>query len=202
MSASLKYLSILIISLIFVSEASAQLKPGSFGISASFAYRPAADGMSHAYDAEMKTTMPMAHVLFAYTERLEIDLGVGIQSRSYTYEDGDEPNSETTLAFQLGAKYFLDSKSNVSPYLGGALGYLRFPRIERSGYDEVDFNVSAALIFGGQYFLDDNFALWAQIGLTANFIFERYEYTTTINMTNQTTVIDLSSTAVGASFYF
>jgi len=201
MSTFLKYFVILI-SLICISEASAQLKPGSFGISASFAYRPAEAGMSHAYDAEMKTTMPMAHLLFAYTEKLEINFAVGLQNRSYTYEEGDEPNSETTLAFGLGAKYFLESKSKVSPYIGGTLGYLIFPRIERSGYDEVDFNISAALIFGGQYFLDDNFALWAQIGMTANFVYERYEYTTTINMTNQTTVIDLSSTAVGASFYF
>ncbi|MDA3843332.1 MAG: outer membrane beta-barrel protein [Candidatus Kapabacteria bacterium] len=202
MSAFFKYFSILIISLISVSEASAQLKPGSFGISASFAYRPVDAGMSHAFDAEMKTTMPMAHLLYTYSKNLQVDFALGIQSRSYTYEDGDEPNSETTLAFQLAAKYFFDSKSNVSPYLGGALGYLAFPRIERSGYDEVDFNISAALIFGGQYFLENNFALWAQIGLTANFIYERYEYTTKINMTNQTTVIDLSSTAVGASFYF
>ncbi|MCK5742437.1 MAG: hypothetical protein KAH48_09485, partial [Chlorobi bacterium] len=62
--------------------------------------------------------------------------------------------------------------------------------------------INAGAIFGGQVFVNDDFAFWAQIGLTANFIYERYEYTTTINMTNQTTVIDLSSTAVGASFYF
>jgi hypothetical protein len=161
-----------------ISESKAQVPAGSFGLNAEFG--SSAEELS---------------LLYVVSHNLEIGLGIGYKSTTPT-GDGVTGDAVTEMGLNIYGAYYL-SRGDVNPYITLYLGYFK-PPTQGSGTTETtfsDIDISAA--FGGQVFLAKNFAVYVEAGL--NFTMSSQ---TVNDVTTGTNIMNLFTSAVGASLYF
>ncbi|MFC2130148.1 hypothetical protein ACFLSQ_01815 [Bacteroidota bacterium] len=183
------FVAALAIFIAFSLNASAQLPAGSFGVGASFV-----------------GATPTANGFYALSSNLELGLGIGYQSESYDMdtEGYEAPDAETILYFQAMAKYFLAKGKDVSPYVGGILGYASGPTHATLSEEVSRTELAIGVIFGGQVFLAKQFAVYGHVALGYSSLSSTTDYTEPDidDVTATTSRITLSGSGIGAIFYF
>lgn len=161
-----------------ISESKAQVPAGSFGLNAEFG--SSAEELS---------------LLYVLSHNLEIGLGIGYKSTTPTGDDV-EGDAVTEMGFNIYGAYFL-SRGDVNPYITLYLGYF-MPPTEGSGSSEITYsNIDIAAAFGGQVFIAKNFAVYVEAGIS--FMMENR---TANDKTTGQSIMNLFTSAVGASLYF
>jgi hypothetical protein len=176
--------------LAFSINANAQLNAGSFGVGAMFA------GSSQT---------AMGH--FAFQDNLDLGLGIGYISNSYSSDEKGYkvPDAENTILLEAMGRLFLNKGKDVSPYVGGLLMYNSYPPVTTgtSKISKSEFGIAA--IFGGQVFIAKGFAVYGHIALGYASYSEKTNplvngaFDATKNSINK---ISLSGSGIGAVFYF
>lgn len=191
----------------FAITMNAGVKEGDFGISASLAL-PSGITASAAIPTTVLSQLSLSYgastnLSYVPTGNLELDLGLGVVSISYSAPSGQTAaKSQTAISLMLGGKYFLSSK-DVSPYLGAGFSYSSLPTIT-SGSTEVSGSLVTFIgFFGAQGFINasKNVALFAQIGFGVN----SGSITTKVegmSAKNGISTINLGGSAFGGSIYF
>ncbi len=143
-----------------------------------------------------------AGFLYTFSDNFEAGIGVSLVSKSYSVDEGDAPDSKTTVGFNVYGAYYLYKGDVVNPYLQFSAGYMQYPDEDHANYElssnQIDFGIS----FGAQAFIVGGLAVWADVGISAAIESETMKPETGEEMTNGMTTISLVTTAVGASFYF
>lgn len=170
---------ILLAAAVFVlsgSAAFAQLDPNCLGIGAEFSGRAT-----------------MAKFVYTATTNISLQFGIGYTSTSQTIdpEPAVKPESESSLGFLIGGKYFLADK-DVDPFIGLAFRY--------SKPHEHHTITGISLLVGGQASLVKKVSIFGQVGL--DYDMDAVETTVGTQTTKTTTnTLGLFTGAVGAIFY-
>ena len=180
----------------FSCFSSAQLPKESIGINSSFGY-----GSSY------------ANLVYVVEKNIEIGGGLMFDHESVSYSGiigKEDPDPETTLGINVFLRYYLKKGNDVSPYIGGSMGYVLYPT-ETDDYDDYSYETDRNLLnfnffFGGQAFLAKNFAVFGQIGISLNVnsnTVKRIDPSLDTDEASTTRMnIGLFTSNIGASFYF
>ena len=164
------------------SESFSQLTPNTFGFCAKYGYES-----------------NYANLIYTLSENIEIDAVVGFKNVSYTVDEGEAPESETSLSFGAWGGYFL-TKGDVSPYIGVGVYYSGLPKSTVGDFETTSYNIEAEVDFGMQVFFNKHFAVFGEIKASYNILSEDTKYTSeTLNKTTGT--FRIFTAAIGACFY-
>ncbi len=175
--------SLLAVVFFVATQSYAQLPVNTLGISASFA-----------------SPSNMAGIIYTLSNNMELGVGILFNSESYSVESGEAPDAKTTIGIGLHGSYYL-SHGDVSPYLQLGLGYTGFPKTTSGTSETTSNQVDISFAFGGHAFIVKSFAVWGQIGLGYS-MHSTTQKQGTLESTHGTNMLNLFTSAVGASFYF
>jgi hypothetical protein len=138
----------------------------------------------------------------AVSQNLEIAVGLGLESVSYSYPSGvTAPDSKTSLGIEAGVRYFL-KHADVSPYIGGLVMYTKSPDDKTGTTTTKNSAIAIQGIFGGQAMVSKNVGIFGHIGVTFNMATTTVEPQGGSSQDFKTNTLSLFTSAVGAVFYF
>lgn len=173
------------VTFLFAASAQAQVPANTVGIDCSFA-----------------SDWDGAGIFYTLSNNVQVGLNLIMTNTSYTVPDGaPSRDSETAFGVDVYCAYYLSQGDAVSPYLIFEVDYLAHPKQTSGSLETTRNDIGIEFGFGGQAFVVKGLALWGQIGIEYNM-----QSTTTkvgsSESTSGTNVLNLFTTAVGASFYF
>ncbi len=139
--------------------------------------------------------------MFSYglSSNLELQAGLGIGLISYSTSSSTQtaPPSRNLISIMVGVRDYLKNSSDVSPYVGGQLGYSMMPEVN---------NVSGSMFmldafFGVQAHISKNVAMFTQIGLGYVSGSVTLKTGQTTNSASENT-ISLGGSAIGLNVYW
>jgi hypothetical protein len=182
---------IALITVISIKPLKAQFKDGAWGFSAGIAMP---SGITTSAGLPSLTSVAFTYgastsLLYLVSQALQLELGLGIASQSFTVATGSAPNSQTSISFSFGGKYFLMTK-DVMPYITAGFSYTGFPKTTVTGTDYTGSLVTFLAGFGAESFLNSTrtIGLFIQIGIGFN------------SITNTVTVAGQSASSGSSTF--
>lgn len=183
MKKMLNIFAALTVLFLFSANANAQLEQGDFGIHARF-------------DSDINC----ANILYVISPHIYVDAGVGLESVSYSVDEGEAPDSKTTMMFQVWGGYFF-TKTDVSPFLGVGVSYQGFPDETTSTSDITKNKIAVEMNFGVNAFVTKKFAVYADIGVSYNMLTTNTK-TNGVEYKVKENTFKMFTSAIGATFYF
>ncbi len=186
------------------SQAEAQPKQGSFGMSAAIALPsgiiPSAGIPTSTLNNLNITYGPTTSFLYLISDNLQLEGGIGYVSVA-TDTEGDDPDPLSTISIGVQGKYFL-SNAPARPYAGIGFSYSSLPTTESANSETTRSLLLVSGVFGGQAFLNDakTAAMFIQVGLGYN-VFSTSTDMDGDNSDTSVSVLNPGGSAFGFSIY-